>query len=488
MTKKSAVILSSAVLLLAGAALAVKRLPTNRAQAKEVPPVNPGGACTGGKSLPHRSQADVGFGQMKAALSGSKLLHRANAEAYVAVEIAARPAVRREARPPARVVLVIDRSGSMAGEKLQRAQESAKGIVDRLDAGDRVGIVQYDDTVQVLAHPTRLDEGGRARLRTIIDRISSGGSTNLHGGLVTGLAELSQDAGGINRLILLSDGQANAGVVDPAAIAATARQAAEQGRRITTIGMGVDYNEDLMEAIAESGRGQYHYVRDAEGLAKVFAQELEALQGTVATSVELVLEPACAGVEIVDVYGYEWRRQGAQIVVPMADFYGSENRRLTAKLRVSAGESGSADVLRVRFSHRDPGGARVDQSSLALGVELTANAALAEASVEKPVLASVLEVQSGNAMRLAAAEYQKGNRAQAQNVLRTQQAQLQEQGKRYALPQAAIQQPLNELAKQSADTDLFAPDSFMGKNVIKDRKSSARRYGKVSSYNDSFKF
>ena len=489
MTKKSAVILSSAVLLLAGAALAVRRLPANQAQA-QVPPVHPGGSCSTGKGLPHRAQVDMGVGQITAALSASKMLNRSRSDAYVSVNIEARPAVHREARGPARLVLVIDRSGSMAGEKLSRAQESASGIIDRLDARDSVGIVQYDDSVQVLARPTLLDPAGRTLLKRIIAELGPGGGTNLHGGLVEGLAELGRGnkVSEINRLILLSDGQANVGVVDPIAIAATARKAAEQGRRITTIGMGVDYNEDLMEAIAESGRGQYHYVRDAAGLTKVFAKELEALQGTVATSVELVLEPACAGVEIVDVYGYEWHRQGASVSVPMADLYGSESRRLTAKLHIPAGAAGSADVLRVRLAHRDPSATTVAQSSLALGVEMTADPVAAEASTEKSVVAAAIEVESGVAMRRAAEEYQQGRRAQALQLLADQQTRMQEQSKKYGLPQAAIEQPMRQMAKQSADTNAFEPNSFMGKGMIKGSKSSARSWGKGSYSKSAFEF
>jgi hypothetical protein len=115
-------------------------------------------------------------------------------------------------------------------------------------------------------------------------------------------------------------------------------------------GLGVDYNEDLMEMVAESGRGQYYFVKDSAGLESVFAGELRSMQGTVATRAELRLTPACNGVEIAEVYGYESRREGGDTVVPLSDLFGGEKRKLIVRLRGPAAALGKKALVRTTLA------------------------------------------------------------------------------------------------------------------------------------------
>src|SRR5207245_10292972 len=160
--------------------------------------------------------------------------------------------------------------------------------------------------------------------------------------------------------ILLSDGQANVGMVDLASLGTVAQAAAEQGIHVTTVGLGLDYNEDLMEALAERGRGQYYYVKDAASLERVFAGELRALEATVATQLELRIEPAAPGVEILDVPGYPLRRVGAAALVPLADLAGGETRKIVVKLRAPVHTLGAQPIVRatLAFAEARSGAAR----------------------------------------------------------------------------------------------------------------------------------
>src|SRR5262249_20398951 len=148
--------------------------------------------------------------------------------------------------------------------------------------------------------------------------------TNIHDGLTLGRDEVLRGLGQgtVNRVILLSDGNANVGITDVPSLSRVASDASERGVRITTVGLGLDCNEDLMEQVADHGRGQYSCGRAASGRDAVFAGELKAIQGTVAPAAELRLEPACAGVEIAEIYGYPTRRDGRAVVVPLADLAG----------------------------------------------------------------------------------------------------------------------------------------------------------------------
>ena len=196
-------------------------------------------------------------------------------------------------RPPLNLALVLDRSGSMAGgKKMPFAREAAAFAVKQLLPTDRVSVTIFDDVVETIV------PGGPAAdkpaLVRRIEQIQPRGSTDLHGGWAEGgrQAEAGLVAGGVNRVLLLSDGLANVGVTDPNTIAAEARGLAARGVGTTTLGVGDDYNEDLMEAMARAGDGNYYYIESPVQLVDIFQTELQGLMATLGQKVSLGLEPA----------------------------------------------------------------------------------------------------------------------------------------------------------------------------------------------------
>ena len=179
-------------------------------------------------------------------------------------------------RPPQAIALVIDRSGSMEGRPLIEARRCAEYVVGKLRPTDAVSLVQFDNRVQRLWPAVPLGDG--APLRTAIAAIHSGGNTNLHGGWREGAETLTDVAGtGLKRVILLSDGQANEGLTDAAAIAAQCADWATRGVTTSTYGLGNSFNEELMVAMARAGGGNHYYGDTAEDLKDPFQQELELL-------------------------------------------------------------------------------------------------------------------------------------------------------------------------------------------------------------------
>lgn len=179
-------------------------------------------------------------------------------------------------RPPQAVALVIDRSGSMEGRPLAEARRCAAYVVGKLRPTDAVSLVQFDNRVQRLWPAVPLGDG--APLRAAIAGIHSGGNTHLHGGWREGAETLSDVAGtGLKRVILLSDGQANEGLTDAAAIAAQCAEWAARGVTTSTYGLGNSFNEELMVAMARAGGGNHYYGDTAEDLMDPFQQELELL-------------------------------------------------------------------------------------------------------------------------------------------------------------------------------------------------------------------
>ncbi len=192
-------------------------------------------------------------------------------------------------RPPYHLALVIDRSGSMSGEPLHAARRCARHIVDHLEPDDRASVIQFDDHVQVLA--AALPVADRAALHRALDGIQEGGSTNLHGGWEAGGRSLLELVGqaGLSRVILLSDGNANAGLTDPEAIVKQCARFAEQGVTTSTYGLGHDFNEDLMVGMAKAGLGNHYYGASAQDLFEPFAEEFDLLANLYAGKLRLSL-------------------------------------------------------------------------------------------------------------------------------------------------------------------------------------------------------
>ena len=196
--------------------------------------------------------------------------------------------------------LVIDRSGSMRGPKIQQACEAACFAVENLLPSDRLSVVLFDNRITTLIPSTLATD--KQALMAEIRKIRSGGSTALHDGWVEGGTQVSQylHPNQLNRIILFSDGQANVGETRPDAISNDVHGLAQRGVSTSTLGIGQGYNEDLLAAMAASGDGNFFHIESADQLADIFETELSGLAATVGQRVSLGVEPQ-NGVKVLDV-------------------------------------------------------------------------------------------------------------------------------------------------------------------------------------------
>ena len=229
--------------------------------------------------------------------------HDNTLEVLVRIQAPDAPAVLPQ-RNPLHLSLVIDRSGSMSGKPLAEAQRCAEFVLDGLLPTDRLSLVVYDDGVDTLVPAVPVADG-REVIRRAIRQIADGGSTNLHGGWHQGVETLLPYVSpkSVSRVILLSDGCANAGLVDPQAIWAQCVEFAGAGIGTSTYGLGSGFNEDLMIGMARSGHGTSYYGESADDLMDPFREEFDLLNALCARRLQLEIEPA-PGVKVTMLNDY----------------------------------------------------------------------------------------------------------------------------------------------------------------------------------------
>ena len=252
---------------------------------------------------------------------------------------------------PLNLVFVIDKSGSMAdADKMSRVKEGLRTMLTKLRPDDIVSIVTFDFGAQVLYPSNRIGDG--SGLRNAIDCLVPDGGTNLHSGLMLGYSEarrhFQKDA--TNRVILLTDGIANQGITDPRRIAAESTECNRQGIDLSTIGVGLDLNNDLLRTLAQSGRGLYHFISDYKDINKVFVDEVQSLVSSVAKNVQVRIEYG-PGLQVEKIFGYSPRYGNGNVTLGLDDMNNGLTQVIMAKFRTDSVRVNP--TVKVRLSYFD---------------------------------------------------------------------------------------------------------------------------------------
>lgn len=279
-------------------------------------------------------------------------------------------------RPDLNLSLVLDRSGSMEGEKMVRAREAAMFCVEQMLPTDRLSVVTFDDRIEVL-FPSEPVTNKQA-MKDLISRVTARGSTALHEAWVRGGLTVSDHMidQGINRVVLITDGLANVGVTNTDEIVSQTLGLFQRGVSTSTIGIGADFNEDLLMPMAQAGGGNAWHVVEPDDMQNIFQIELEGLIAQFAHTVSLSLIPA-DGVRIVDALNdFELTETGRyrlpnlqagsplDVVVQLrvgAEDAGTQMRLLDLRLGFTPQDAKNAEVLKQVFTVDFATRAEVDQ-------------------------------------------------------------------------------------------------------------------------------
>ena len=256
-------------------------------------------------------------------------------------------------RPGLNLGMVMDRSGSMDGSKMDYTRQALSFCIHHLDVRDVLSVVSFDDRVEVVLPPGSVLNKDLAT--ALVERISARGMTNLSGGLMTGhsLVASQQLAKKVNRIIMMTDGLANQGITDNEGLVNLAAKIAGSGQSLTCIGVGDDYNEDLLTRMAEAGRGNFYYVENPDQIPSIFAKEREGLLQVVAQNLSVRVSPS-NGVQITRLFGYEPAIDGnGGLTIPLPDLYDAEEKILLMELVVPPLAEGTHTLLDINCTGID---------------------------------------------------------------------------------------------------------------------------------------
>lgn len=410
----------------------------------------------------------AGSVQMAVRLSDPLLTVGGARDEYVKLELQA--VAVAGARAAVNLAVVLDRSGSMAGEKLESARRAAHALVDRLDERDRLAFVTFGSNVTLLFPSTPCAPSARGRMHAAIDHIDDMGGTNLSGGLQAGVREVAAHAEGysVNRVILISDGEANEGVTSREGLAAITRAALRRKVSVSAFGVGVDFDEDTMELLAESGGGNYRFLATGAGLEPIFNSELSQLSTAVAAAPALQLTLP-EGVTLAEVYGYAFEREGNHLRIAMPDFAAGEHRKVLVQLHVDARAVGALPVGEVALAYTDLlQGRRAVQLAERPVATVVESEARASADRDRETYAQVARVHAATRAKKAASLYAAGYVDDAERELDGARSDAA------ALNVIARDETLGgDLARIAPAAALPAPSSAAGRAAAKELKQQA---------------
>lgn len=411
---------------------------------------------------------------LTARLTSTRIL-RGAADQNLAVTITA-PAGVTKARPPLSLAVVIDRSGSMDGEPMENAKAAAARLVAKLDANDAFSIITYSSGDETVTPMTRATDANKSKAMAAIAMIDDDGGTCISCGLTRGANELARSPviGGVQRIVLISDGQANEGIYDRDELAQLAADTAAKGTSISTVGVGLDFDEVTMTRLADVGRGNYYFVEDTRHLDAMFAKELGGLAETVAADVRLVLTDK-PGVRIEEAYGYPMTRTGDTVFIPVADLRAGETRKVVFRVRVENFSASTVDVTSVQLGWRRvaDGIARKAQTNVTVGV--TDNLRDVEESIDTRTVEAVEQVNTARAFEEASRIYDTQGADAAQQVI-DQRVQAIRANK--ALPKASADK-LEEINFEAKRDFAQAPSAGPAGGAKAKKASRAKAYDLV---------
>ncbi len=311
----------------------------------------------GGGTSPLLSSTHAKTGiQLRATLSQPMVVQGGDGTVYLDLTVLT-PKTSEERQTPTDTIVVLDRSGSMGEDnKWRYATQAVYSLLDQLTPDDRIALITFDTRARVNSRLLRATEENTRELARIVRSLRPGGHTNLGAALL--LAESIASGSNLverrSRVVLLSDGLANKGIVSPAELGSISRRIADSGSVVSTIGMGLGFNEMLMASLADHGMGSFHFLEDLESLGTLLAGELSDSRLVLADGSELRIHLP-NGVEIQAVAGLPFVLEGRPAVIRTGQLFQNSTKHFMATLRVNSEIPAEYSIRNIELSYRVDG-------------------------------------------------------------------------------------------------------------------------------------
>ncbi|MDP3274529.1 MAG: VWA domain-containing protein [Deltaproteobacteria bacterium] len=354
----------------------------------------------------------------------------ASVETHVGLWIDVPQAVQVQQRAPMDLAVVIDVSGSMATEgRIDHAKLAASSLLESLREGDIVSITAFASQVYQVAPPTLLTNASRAQLMQLISGLRPLDSTNLYGGLSVGETHAMNAPAthGLRRVIVISDGMANVGPSSPDQLGLLAAGGTDYGVQVSAIGVGLQYDEHTLGALAVRSAGRLYHLENPSQMAAILQGELERLNQTQATDAYVILQPA-PGVELLGVETARFERlENGALKVPLGSLFGGQHRELLVRARVQAAQAGTVSLARTELVYRDLAHNAERRQRLPLNVQASVDiAAVSAPSAQDQRVVAMVASNAASQSQLRAVEMlNQGQAAQAAQEFERAEAQLQ---------------------------------------------------------------
>jgi Ca-activated chloride channel homolog len=364
-------------------------------------------------------------------LAHPTLLAGAKQTTYLKVGLTGFKILPSETRSPVNVAFVLDRSGSMSGTKLAQAKAAAIHALERLGSNDIVSVVVYDTTVQVVVPATKLTD--KDAVRRAIESIEVGSSTALFAGVSKGAAEVRKfrDRKYVNRVILLSDGLANVGPSTPSDLGSLGASLMKEGIAVTTLGLGLDYNEDLMVELSRRSDGNHVFVEEATKLATVFDHEFNDVLSVVAQ--EITIKIRCSpGIRPVRLLGIDGEINGQEVVVLLNQLYSEQEKYVLLEVEVpgsAAMQTQSVANILVTYANMET--KTTDRLGSAISVHFDASPQVVEERTDAKVMAECVLQIANERNAEAVVLRDQGETMKAQALLKSNAAFLNDNAQRF---------------------------------------------------------
>jgi Ca-activated chloride channel homolog len=379
-------------------------------------------------------------------------------------------------RMPVNLALVIDRSGSMRGQKLADARRAARMLVERLEPGDRLALVHYGSDVRV--YPSEeVTPQARQRMISFVGSIEDEGATNLSGGLEAGAEALRPYVKDyrVSRIILLSDGEPTDGIVDEAELGRLAADYQREGIAVSGLGVGEQFNERLMRGLAEQGGGFYGYLQDSERLAEILRRELEQATGTIARGVRLRLELP-EGVASAQALGVASVHEGGALFIPLYDLSGGQEVHVVVKLALAMdAPSPARTVVGARLDYTDLVADKPVRLEVDLVAGVTEDEELVRARMDSEVRLAVTRALGASQMQAAVEAMKQGDRTRALDMLGNVR-------RLFGASASALAGEMQEVEQTEAAYLNAQDETSVRREALKLHRKSLQSFGQNNSY------